>query len=183
MGNLLTGDKVRLIAMDADRDPALYRQWARDAEFLQLFNTGPARALPAATLAEEIRNSAETPTEFFFAIQTLTDARVIGVTDLSVNWTHQDAYFGIGIGARADWGQGYGSDATRVIARFGFEELNLHRITLNVFEYNLRAIHVYEKLGFVVEGRLRQRLTRHGRRWDMVFMGLLRDEWQRRSTA
>jgi len=65
-----------------------------------------------------------------------------------------------------------------LILRFAFCELNLHRVNLNVFEYNPRAIHCYEKVGFKHEGRLRQCLNRDGRRWDLVYMGILRGEWQ-----
>ncbi len=63
--------------------------------------------------------------------------------------------------------------------RFAFTELNLRRVTLDVFEYNPRAMRSYEKAGFVVEGRMRGMLKREGKRWDLVFMGILRDEWER----
>ena len=86
---------------------------------------------------------------------------------------------GIGIGERDCWGKGYGTDAMRVVLRFAFVELNLHRVGLNVFEYNPRAIRSYEKAGFVEEGRLRGFLHRNNRRWDLIFMGILRDEWER----
>ncbi len=86
---------------------------------------------------------------------------------------------GIGIGERDYWGRGYGTDAMQVLLRYAFDELNLHRVSLGVFEYNTRAIRAYEKAGFVVEGRGPQELHRDGRRWDMIFMGILREEWQR----
>ncbi len=57
-------------------------------------------------------------------------------------------------------------------------ELNLHRVTLDAFEYNPRALRSYQKAGFVEEGRLRGALHRDGRRRDMIFMGILRQEWQ-----
>lgn len=88
---------------------------------------------------------------------------------------------GIGIGEREYWSKGYGTDAMNVILRFAFDELNLYRISLNVFEYNQRAIRSYEKVGFVVEGREREFLRRAGRRWDMIFMGLLREEWAQKN--
>jgi RimJ/RimL family protein N-acetyltransferase len=68
-----------------------------------------------------------------------------------------------------------------VILRFAFDELNLYRISLNVFEYNQRAIRSYEKVGFVVEGREREFLRRAGRCWDMIFMGILREEWAQKN--
>ncbi|HXQ36514.1 MAG TPA: GNAT family protein, partial [Anaerolineales bacterium] len=75
------------------------------------------------------------------------------------------------------WGRGYGTDVMKVILRYAFMEINLRRVTLSVFEYNPRAVRSYEKAGFVHEGRMRQFLNREGKRWDMLFMGILRDEW------
>lgn len=58
----------------------------------------------------------------------------------------------IGIGEADCWGQGYGSDAMRVMQRYAFTELNLQRLTLSVFAYNAHARRSYEKTGFAVEG-------------------------------
>jgi RimJ/RimL family protein N-acetyltransferase len=65
----------------------------------------------------------------------------------------------------------------KVILRYAFTEVNLQRVSLTVFEYNPRAVRSYEKTGFRHEGRFRQFLNRENRRWDMLFMGILRDEW------
>jgi RimJ/RimL family protein N-acetyltransferase len=85
---------------------------------------------------------------------------------------------GIGIGEREYWGKGYSTDMMRVILRYAFTELNLNRVTLNVFEYNPRAVRSYEKAGFVVEGRERKAIHRDGKYWDVLFMGVLREEWE-----
>jgi RimJ/RimL family protein N-acetyltransferase len=86
---------------------------------------------------------------------------------------------GISLGDREYWGKGYGSDAMRLLLRYAFHELNLHRVSLNVFEYNPRAIRSYEKVGFVHEGRMRKFLNREGKRWDILYMGITRQEWER----
>jgi RimJ/RimL family protein N-acetyltransferase len=85
---------------------------------------------------------------------------------------------GVGIGEPDYWGKGYGSEAVNLLLRFGFEALNLRRVSLTVFEYNQRAYKSYQKLGFQVEGCARQMLNRFERRWDMIYMGILRDEWE-----
>jgi RimJ/RimL family protein N-acetyltransferase len=74
--------------------------------------------------------------------------------------------------------EGYGSEAMRLTLNYAFNELNLHRVGLDVLDYNARALHVYEKLGFVHEGAKRQFGRRDGRRYDLVLMGMLRDEWK-----
>jgi RimJ/RimL family protein N-acetyltransferase len=66
----------------------------------------------------------------------------------------------------------------RVALRYAFNELNLNRVNLNVFEYNERAHKSYLKCGFVDEGRTRKSMQRNGQRWDMLFMGILKEEWK-----
>jgi RimJ/RimL family protein N-acetyltransferase len=119
------------------------------------------------------------PANHYFAIRALDDNRLLGDIGLEVthNWMGRNAFVGLGIGKREDWGKGYGTDAMKIALRFAFTELNLERVTLNVFEYNPRAIRSYEKAGFKHEGRMRGSLLKDGKRWDMLFMGILREEW------
>jgi RimJ/RimL family protein N-acetyltransferase len=70
----------------------------------------------------------------------------------------------------------------QVMLRYSFRELNLHRVQLNTFSYNERAIRSYLKSGFIIEGRQRGMLLRNGRRWDLVYMSVLRDEWLKHET-
>ena len=121
----------------------------------------------------------ETPATFTFSIRILESDRLIGFVGLGgVQWSQGDAWMGIGLGDRQDWGKGYGTDALRVLLRYIFTELNLHRVSLGVFEYNPRALRSYEKAGFRMEGRQRKLYEREGRRWDGIVMGILREEWE-----
>jgi RimJ/RimL family protein N-acetyltransferase len=74
-------------------------------------------------------------------------------------------------------GRGYGTDTVRTLVRYGFAQLNLHRIELGVFGFNTRAIAAYRKVGFVEEGRRRQAVYRSGAWHDDVRMAILRSEW------
>jgi UDP-4-amino-4,6-dideoxy-N-acetyl-beta-L-altrosamine N-acetyltransferase len=118
-----------------------------------------------------------------FAIET-TDGVHIGNTGLhDINWLHRNAELGIVIGEKQHWGKGYGSDATRVLLRFAFDEMNLHRIQLTVYEDNSRAIRAYEKCGFCQEGRLRDAIFRKGRYYDMLLMSILSDGFRSQEEA
>jgi hypothetical protein len=59
-----------------------------------------------------------------------------------------------------------------------FGTLGLHRIALNVFEFNERAIRAYRRVGFLVEGRSRESIWRDGRWWDELAMSLLVSDWK-----
>jgi RimJ/RimL family protein N-acetyltransferase len=88
----------------------------------------------------------------------------------------QHASVGIGLTAGAR-GRGIGTEAMRQLVRFGFERRNLRRIHLIVVASNAGAIRSYEKVGFVLEGRLREHCWVNGEWVDELRMGLLRSEW------
>jgi RimJ/RimL family protein N-acetyltransferase len=178
--DLLTGELVRLSSLDAQTFAEAVSRWSHDSEYFRLLGTEPSRPYSIQATKEwfEANLGKNELTNFEFGIRTLEGDQLIGETGLmGRNWIHGDMFVGIGIGEREFWSKGYGSDAMRLILRFAFRELNLHRVSLDVFEYNQRAIRSYEKVGFVMEGRARQFLHREGRRWDLIYMGILREEW------
>jgi RimJ/RimL family protein N-acetyltransferase len=179
----LTGERLRLAAIDLDKDLPAIAAWSRDTEFLRLLQTNVARPLTVPVLRQWVEDDlgVDEPKQgaYTFVARRLADDAVLGTLDLMIpEWVHRDAWIGIGLGDRTTWSQGYGREAMRLLLRFAFMELNLFRVTLSVFSYNPRAIHVYEQLGFVHEGAQRERLRRDGQRYDMLLMGLLRSEWQ-----
>jgi len=96
---------------------------------------------------------------------------------LNLNWRDRSAEVGISIGNKTYWNHGYGSETMRLLLRHGFNTLNLNRIFLQVYETHERAIHVYEKVGFVHEGRQRQARYREGQYIDVLLMSVLKSEW------
>ena len=115
---------------------------------------------------------------YSFALEKLSDGEYIGrCSIIKIDWKNSVAEVGIFLG-RPYWSQGYGTDAMRVLVRFIFNEMNMNKIKLHVFSFNERAKRVYEKIGFKVEGILRQELFREGRYHDVIVMGLLKSEWE-----
>jgi RimJ/RimL family protein N-acetyltransferase len=116
---------------------------------------------------------------YHFVICLLADDRAIGTAGLHrVNYEDGHASFGISIGEKAEWSKGYGTDALRAICDFGFGQLRLERIELDVYEPNKRAQRSYEKAGFVTEGTMRHAHFSNGKHHDVLRMSLLREEWE-----
>ena len=180
MKDIFRGELVRLTTEDPEPASKAFSSWGRDSEYVRLMDTPPALLWSAKKIQSWIERDFESGFRdgYFFEIRTFEDDRMIGMIHLfGLSWTHADAWLGIGLGDRAYWGKGYGTDALRVMLRYVFTELNLRRVTLGVFAYNPRAIKAYEKAGFKEEGRLRQYVLREGQRNDMIIMGALREEW------
>lgn len=175
------GKKVRLTIVEPEKDAEFLARWGRDSEYSRLLNDNAAYLWTSKQVQEWIEKEKDI---YYFIIRLLHNDQPIGLVDLSgFNWSARHAWVGIGLGEREFWGQGYGTEAMQLILRFAFEELNLNRVNLNVFEYNERAQKSYRKCGFVEEGRARQAMSREGMRWDIVYMGILQAEWQARQRA
>ncbi len=176
--NLLHGELVRLTHEDPEMLAKIEADWELNSEYSRLLDMDPARRFSAKTVQTHLEKMYEAPEFFFFSIRRLEDDQILGGIGLDgVNWTQRESFVGIGLGRKEDWGKGYGTDAMRIILRYAFTELNLRRVSLDVFEYNPRGVRSYEKAGFVVEGRVRGMVCREGRRWDVIYMGILREEW------
>jgi RimJ/RimL family protein N-acetyltransferase len=178
--NKLQGTLVRLTVEEPQTMAKAISRWDRDSEFRRLLDSEAANQFSVKKLTEWIQQDQEKDPGplFHFGIHCVEDDRLIGFTGLEGDFfPHGEAFVGIGIGEREMWGKGYGTDAMKVILCYAFTELNLRRVALDTFEYNPRAIRSYEKAGFVHEGRVRGYLYRDGRRWDLIFMGILREEW------
>lgn len=180
MNDVFTGKLVRLSAFDSEEMSKAYPRWNRNSEYFRLLNSSgqPIQSSKAALKWMEKEVDEMSPATYFFSIRTLADDKLIGELELDiVNWPGGDAFVGLGIGEAEYWGKGYGTDVMNVLLRFAFTEVNLRRVTLTVFEYNPRAIRSYEKAGFRHEGRIRKILNKEGERWDVLCMGILREEW------
>ena len=178
---LLMGEKVRLTVEDPEAISELLSRWGHHGEYMRNLDADAIRIWSPKGVQEWLDEEykSEHPNMVLFAIRTLVEDKPIGFVDLNgFQGMHGDAFIGIGLGEPDFWGQGYGTDAMRVVVRYAFIALNLHRVSLNVFEYNLRAIRSYEKAGFTIEGRLKSAMQRDGKRWDWFYMGLLRSDWE-----
>ena len=103
--------------------------------------------------------------------------RVIGSCDF--NHRHADDVFEIGYILHPDyWGRGYVPEAVAALIEVAFTILKLHKVEIRCFGYNKQSQRVAEKLGFSLEGRIRDRRDTQGQRCDELEYGLLKREWE-----
>ena len=172
---MLEGKLVRLRAQETTDVERAYA-WVNDGEVTRFLNIRYPMSY-----ADEERWLNAAPTNQFdgvrMAIETKDGVHIGNINLHQVRPEDRKAGLGIMIGDKAYWSNGYGRDAIVTLLRFAFEEMNLHRVWLHVFEFNERAQACYRKCGFQEEGRLRQHYYGEGRYWDSIVMGILRDEF------
>lgn len=159
-------------------------------ELMKFWNNGDVREFlmvifPHSRFEEEewIKSTWERKknNDFVFGIIDKENDRYIGNIELSViNQRSKRGVLGIVIFNPGYWGKGYGSDSLKILINFGFSNLNLHSIELEVFENNTRAIACYKKVGLKINGRKREAIYRKGNYNDMLIMDILAEEWEKK---
>lgn len=117
--------------------------------------------------------------KIWLAITLRADGRQIGGIGLRVDEQHQHAELGYWLGVPY-WGQGYATEAAREMLRYGFQDLDLHRIFASHFGHNPASGSVLRKLGMRHEGCQREHLRKWDRFVDSELYGILRQEWKDR---
>jgi RimJ/RimL family protein N-acetyltransferase len=119
----------------------------------------------------------------WLTIATIEPDVPIGTTALvRIDWVGRMATFYIAIAESKNWSHGYGKEATRLVVDYAFGTLNFNRIQLHVSVENQRAIKAYEKVGFKIEGTLRQAMYFANRYHDFYLMAILKEDWLKDQT-
>lgn len=167
--------RVNLVAVEAGPAAEIERRWWDDSEFGRLQDYDIWRPRSQEQAEEGLREQLEPDSGSYpFHLRLADDGRLIGFVGLWVDWPNREAWLGVGIGERDCWGQGYGTEAVQQALSFAFDELGLHRVTLDVLAANPRALRAYQKAGFVIEGRIRRRNNYGGKRIDDICMGIVK---------
>jgi RimJ/RimL family protein N-acetyltransferase len=184
---LLEAQGIRLGPIHHEKDPEVESRWTHDSEFMCLMELKSVRPLTPEMVRKEYEAFEKEIVEenlFYFTIRAREDDRLLGVALLeSIDWSNGNGYLRLGIGSGGDRGQGLGTQALGLLLRFAFAELNLFRVTAVIPEYNLAALGLVNKFGFVEEVRRRNAILCGDRIWDLLVFGLLRSEWTERNEA
>jgi len=172
----LKGERVGLRAPEREHID-LFLKWFNDLDILQYV----LRVRPMGRAEEEewLAGLSKRPDDLVFVIAALEGGVPIGSCGLHrISASNRSADLGIVIGEKENWNRGFGREAMNLLCGYGFGVQNLNRIGLSVYEYNVRGIRCYERVGFRLEGRRRAARFWDGRYWDILEMGLLASEWK-----
>jgi RimJ/RimL family protein N-acetyltransferase len=186
--SLFEAQDIRLGPIDHEKDPEVESRWTHDSEFMCLMELKSVRPLAPAMVKkgyESLEKSIEDDKNlFYFTIRTRADDRLLGKVVLEwIDWSNGNGFLRLGIGSGGDRGQGLGTQALGLLLRFAFAELNLFRVTIVIPEYNLAALALVRKFGFLEEVRRRNALLCDERVWDLLVFGLLRSEWMEKNNG
>lgn len=172
----LVGERVTLRPVEP-ADLPLLRRWANDPVIRAL--TGEVRPTSERDAEEWLERVRTDPNRVWFMVVLKEEGRAIGEAGLLRMfhaWRTTD--LSIILGEREAWGQGYGTEAIRLLLDYAFGALNFHRVAIGVVGFNERALRFYEKIGFRREGVQRDGYYHNHRYHDFVMMSLLEDEFR-----
>ena len=175
---MLRGKLVNLRAMER-KDLDEIMKWVNDQEVTKYLT---AFLYPISRVEEEKfleRAMSRNDTEKNLVIETKEGVYIGQISLHKIDWKNNNAELGIVIGNKEYRGKGYGTEAINNLLDHAFNQMNLYKIYLRVFEYNQRGINCYKKCGFKEEGRLRKGHFYDGKYHDVILMGLLKDEFEK----
>ncbi|WP_211748334.1 GNAT family protein [Paenibacillus sp. Marseille-Q4541] len=172
----LQGQKVYLKPVNAS-DAEAYYQLLFDAETSRL--TGTKAIFNFEQITEYIdRKWRDDSSVLLLIARQETDELIGDIALQDLDYTNRSANLRIMIDQAKHQGQGFGTEALRLILDYAFGILQLHRVELNVYDFNERAAHVYKKVGFKIEGRQRDALFYNHEYHDAILMSMLEEEYR-----
>lgn len=171
---MIIGEHINLRALQRqDRNKVL--EWVNNPEIKKLIGG----IFPISEIEHEkwFESRVLDPINKLFAIELSQNNTIIGIIGLkNVDLINRSSEIYVYIGDKEYWGKGYGTESIKLLVEFCINELNLHRLYLYVFDYNKRAIASYKKVGFKIEGVLRDSLYRYGKYHNSLLMSVLRSD-------
>ena len=173
-----SGKLVTIRQVEAD-DLDLVWEWENDSEMGLYLNADPGKRMSMDEVKRRFHQYRTDPTSGLFIICKL-DGEAIGM--LGFDRLYRDigtCRIFIGIGVKPYWGQGYGTDAMRLVLDYFFRDVNLQKVQLSVYDFNTRAVASYRKCGFEVEGVRRNIAYVHGEWCDSIEMAVTAEQFER----
>jgi RimJ/RimL family protein N-acetyltransferase len=180
---LFEGKLIHLAPIDHDKDAEIEARWSKDLTLMRALSRQVAMPQSVAQMKKKYeaieKEVEESKKLFYFTIRGKDDSRLLGFVRLEwIEWTHGTGNLRLAIGDPAERNKGYGTDAMALIMNIAFNELNLYRLSAILGEDNPDALRFFQRHGFIEEVRRLKAILRDGKTWDLIHLGILRDEWQ-----
>ena len=173
----IAGERVALGPIEAETMPLFYR-WFNDMELLRTAGIGNG-PWPMERVEAWCKRFNGNDGEAWFMVFERESGSPIGFAGLrDIDERHGTAEYAISIGEASARGQGFGTEATRLMLDYAFVARGLHSVLLDVAAYNPGGIRAYAKAGFREIGRRREADVMGGKRWDIVYMQALATEFE-----
>jgi len=171
----IEGKKIYLSPMCIE-DACKYTKWMNDFEVTDKINSSCNVITVESEKVWIEKNSGIG--NYQFAIVKQENDELIGNCSLhNLDFINQIGTVGIFIGEKENWGKGYGSETLELLIDYGFNHLNLNNIKLSVYSFNENAISCYKKVGFKEIGKRREAYFKNNKRYDEIYMDILRSEF------
>jgi len=171
---MISGERINLIALD-DKFSDLILKWVNEPELKEMIGT----RFPISRYEHEIwfKNRAMDQENKTFLIEEKTTKKIIGlVGNTAYDPINRFTYIHTYLGEKEDRSKGFGTETIRLYTKFCFNYLNIHKMSANIFEYNLASQKMFEKCGYHEEGILRKHWYRSGMYHDVVLMSIIDEE-------
>jgi ribosomal-protein-alanine N-acetyltransferase len=176
MIKFLEGKLIYLRAIALSDVNESYLKWLNEPDVTTGLASGTfPTSLDALRLYVE-QKSADKNTIMFAICDQKSNKHIGNIKLDNFDWVSRTCELGVLIGEKDFWGKGIGSEVCKLTIRYALQQLNIRKILLAVYANNAGAIKVYEKIGFVKEGTLRQHIWSNGEYIDKHYMGLFASE-------
>ncbi len=179
----LKSEKLILEPVEAEELPKISKliaNWVNDqvVTFYMFLGQKPQSS---EQVAVELKKEIDGQNNVIFLIRDIKTQKLIGYAGLyDIHLSAKKAELRILIGEKEFWGKGYGTEATELVTYYGFDRLNLNRISLGYVAENKGAGRAYEKAGYVYEGTFRQDIYRNSKYYDAIAMAILREDYYKK---
>ncbi len=173
----LIGKKCYLSPISED-DAKNWACWLNDMEVALPLGDEAFQVLGKQKLGDMVKTSQSGMETVFTIVDTKTDKAIGRVMLFGIHDIYESCKLGLVIGEKEYWSMGYGVEAIKLVLDYAFNLLNLHHVSLSLFEYNQRAYHCYKKVGFKEVGRRREAKPLGNKKYDVILMDILSTEYE-----
>lgn len=169
------GERIYLSPMCMD-DAEKYVKWMNDFKVTDGINNS-RNVINLESEKKWIEENSKYGNYNFSIVKKDNDELIGNCSFFDIDKMYGTATVGVFIGEEENRNKGYGTEALKLLIGYGFDYLNLNNIMLNVYSFNENAINCYNKVGFKELGRRRGAITIKNKRYDIIYMDIIRDEY------